>query len=76
METAKVLKDSAGKSKGVGFVQFSEPEDAEAAITGMNGKTVRNMRHSCAVGRQRVVEVLTCNTIKSRHIPASSMPYP
>ena len=62
VETAKVLKDSTGKSKGVGFVQFSEPEDAEAAITGMNGKTVRNMRQVCAFWQWLVVEVLTCST--------------
>lgn len=43
VETARVLKDASGKSKGVGFVQFAEPEDAEAAITGMNGKTVSHI---------------------------------
>lgn len=41
VDKARVLKDPAGRSKGVGFVQFAEPEDAEAAITGLNGKTVR-----------------------------------
>lgn len=42
VENARVLRDSHGESKGVGFVQFVHPEDAEAAITGMNGKTVGN----------------------------------
>ena len=41
VETARVLKDASGVSKGIGFVQFANSEDAEAAITGMNGKRVR-----------------------------------
>lgn len=41
VENARVLKDaSSGESRGIGFVQFANSEDAEAAITGMNGKKV------------------------------------
>lgn len=40
VENARVLKDASGVSKGIGFVQFANSEDAEAAITGMNGKLV------------------------------------
>lgn len=40
MESTSVLKDAAGNSKGVAYVHFEKPEDAEAAITGMNGRTV------------------------------------
>lgn len=40
VENARVLRGNHGEGKGVGFVQFVHPEDAEAAITGMNGRTV------------------------------------
>lgn len=40
VENARVFRDASGVSKGIGQVQFSNSEDAEAAITGMNGKLV------------------------------------
>ncbi len=37
--SAKIIMDrESGRSKGFGFVEFSEKADAEAAIEGLNGK--------------------------------------
>ena len=37
--SAKIIMDrESGRSKGFGFVEFSEKSDAEAAIEGLNGK--------------------------------------
>lgn len=40
-ESAEVVKDRiSGNSRGYGFVVFSTAEEAQAAITGLNGKDV------------------------------------
>ncbi|XP_035230180.1 LOW QUALITY PROTEIN: polyadenylate-binding protein 4-like [Stegodyphus dumicola] len=36
--SAKVMTDELGKSKGFGFVNFEEPENAEKAVEDLNGK--------------------------------------
>ena len=39
VDSAKIIMDrESGRSKGFGFVEFSEKADAEAAIEGLNGK--------------------------------------
>ncbi|HYC87769.1 MAG TPA: RNA-binding protein [Thermoanaerobaculia bacterium] len=40
-ESAEVVKDrTSGNSRGYGFVVFSTADEAQAAITGLNGKDV------------------------------------
>ena len=49
--SAKVIIDrNSGRSKGFGFVEFAEPEFAQAAIDGMNEKPLdgRNLTVSFA----------------------------
>jgi RNA recognition motif-containing protein len=39
VDTAKIIKDNiTGKSRGFGFVEMPDQDEAQAAITGMNGK--------------------------------------
>jgi len=38
--SAKVMVDDSGKSKGFGFVNFEEPEEAEKAVDDLNGKEI------------------------------------
>ena len=39
-----VLDAETGKSKGFGFVEMPHEEHAQAAIAGLNGKTIANHR--------------------------------
>lgn len=40
IKSAVVMKDEAGKSKGFGFINFETPEQAEKAVTELNGKDI------------------------------------
>ncbi|AQL04381.1 Polyadenylate-binding protein 5 [Zea mays] len=42
--SCKVATDSAGQSKGYGFVQYETEESAEAAINGLNGMLANNRK--------------------------------
>eukprot|EP00271_Cylindrocystis_brebissonii_P012805 TRINITY_DN32308_c0_g1_i1.p1 TRINITY_DN32308_c0_g1~~TRINITY_DN32308_c0_g1_i1.p1 ORF type:complete len:699 (+),score=142.99 TRINITY_DN32308_c0_g1_i1:355-2451(+) len=42
ISSCKVMKDSAGQSKGAGFVAFASPDEANKAVAEMNGKMVGN----------------------------------
>lgn len=49
VESAKVIMDrDSGRSKGFGFVEMSSDEEAQAAVTGLDGQVVdgRNVRVS------------------------------
>jgi len=42
VESASVIKDQySGQSKGFGFVEMPSKEEAQAAISGMNGKELK-----------------------------------
>jgi len=42
VESANVIKDKySGQSKGFGFVEMPSKEEAQAAISGMNGKELK-----------------------------------
>ena len=36
----EIIKDNVGQSKGFGFVEFAEADQAKAVITGLDGKEV------------------------------------
>jgi cold-inducible RNA-binding protein len=41
-ESVRIVTDNeSGRSKGFGFVEFSDDKEAQAAIAGLNGKEVR-----------------------------------
>lgn len=55
IKSACIMRDSDGKSKGFGFVCFSEPESAESAVEKLHGKDMNG--HSLYVSRaQRKAE--------------------
>ena len=56
VDSAKVIMDrESGRSKGFGFVEFSNEEGANAAVQGMDGQELngRNIRVSIAQERER-----------------------
>lgn len=46
-----VMKDGEGKSRGFGFVSFEKPEDAEKAVTELNGCEVPDTEFKLTVCR-------------------------
>ncbi len=42
VESIHIPRDESGRSKGFGFVEMPAKSEAEAAIAGINGKTMNN----------------------------------
>jgi len=40
VESAQVVRGPDGRSRGFGFVEMASPDDAERAITSLNGSTL------------------------------------
>ncbi len=40
LSASVVTEKTTGESKGFGFIEFSTPEEGQAAITGLNGREV------------------------------------
>lgn len=52
--SAKVITDrETGRSRGFGFVEMSSTEDANKAITGLNGKDIEGRALSVSEARER-----------------------
>lgn len=52
----EVVKDSNGTSRGYGFADFAEAEQAKAAITGLDGKEIGGQTIKVAEARPRKVD--------------------
>jgi cold-inducible RNA-binding protein len=53
-ESASVVTDRAtGRSRGFGFVEMSSPEEAERAITQLNGRDVQGRKINVSEARER-----------------------
>ena len=45
VESATIIKDqSSGQSKGFGFIEMPSKEEAQAAISGLNGKEIKGRK--------------------------------
>lgn len=52
--SASVIKDKySGESRGFGFVEMSSKEEAQAAITGLNGKELKGRKLNVNEARPR-----------------------
>jgi cold-inducible RNA-binding protein len=40
VESAQVVRGPDGRSRGFGFVEMANPEDAERAVSGLNGSSL------------------------------------
>jgi polyadenylate-binding protein len=55
ISSAKIMTDSAGKSRGFGFVNFVNPEDATKVVTELNGRMLSNKPLYIAVAQRKDV---------------------
>jgi len=66
--SAVVLKDkNSGQSRGFGFVEMSDENEAKAAISGMNGKDLQGRRLRVNIADERPRENHASN-FKSRNL--------
>jgi RNA recognition motif-containing protein len=48
-----IMDKATGQSKGFGFLEMASPEEAQAAITGLNGREVQGRRLNVNEARPR-----------------------
>jgi RNA recognition motif-containing protein len=53
METNLMMDRATGRPRGFGFVTMSTPEEAQAAITGLNGKSIDGRELTVNVAKPR-----------------------
>lgn len=53
VESAEIKYDKDNRSKGFGFVEMGTPEEAQAAIEGMNGKELDGRQLTVNIARPR-----------------------
>jgi polyadenylate-binding protein len=74
INSAKVMKEN-GRSKGFGFVCFNTPEDANKAVTEMNGKVVGNKPLYVAMAqRKEDRRAAMANQVMQRFVPTQFRP--
>ena len=57
VESARIIKDSySGRSKGFGFVEMPNRDEAQAAIDGLNGKELKGRTVKVNEAKPRSVE--------------------
>jgi len=69
IQQCKVVRNlRTGKSKGYGFVKYTEQKSAEAAMRELNGFSVENKRLKIAVARRQ------CKKIRNSNLYATNLP--
>ena len=53
IQSAKVMLNEEGRSKGFGFVSFVDPENATKAVTDMNGKHISGKPLYVAIAQRK-----------------------
>ena len=51
--TLEIVKDQSGTSKGFGFAEFENPEQARAVIAGLDGKEISGLTVKIGEARPR-----------------------
>jgi RNA recognition motif-containing protein len=68
VESAEIKYDRDNRSKGFGFVEMGNPEEAQAAIEGMNGKELDGRQLTVNVARPRPVREELGNFSRAAYI--------